>query len=703
MNCHENRLKKRTALEAGTLGLMALPVLLFCGCAASAGISREIPPSRSVSTAQAGSVRAQIQKAVDAVYPALVRIQVVMEEGQDGRMQKHEGTGSGTIISKDGYILTNHHVAGRGTRIICRLASGEEVDADLVGTDALSDLSVLKLNLASRRDPSAALPHADFGDSDSVRVGDTVLAMGCPAGLSQSVTEGIVANTALILPRGTGSFELDGELVGELVRWIGHDAVIYPGNSGGPLVNLRGEIIGVNEVGIGSLGGAIPSNLARSVVKELIAHKTVARSWIGVGAQPLLKEMTGGRGILVGSVFPRSPALDAGIQAGDCITRINGHDVKDSRIPEDVPLFNRLVLETPVGSPVKVEGLRKDKPMTWTLVPVAREPLQAREAQLTGWGLTVRDFTRVSALEHLRKDRKGVIIDSVRQGGPSASCKPPLRPGDILVKAGDLEIENVKALEEFTRQFTKGADQPKPLLVTYERNSEQFVTVPRVGPDVQDDKPSRPDKAWLGIETQVLTSEISEALGIDGRKGVRVTAVFPDSAAEQAGIKVGDLLFKFDGSVISASTPGDQELFDNMVRACKLGTSVELEGQREGKPLKLTANLGKRPKTTSELNEFKDDRFELTARELTLRERVSEKLDDSVRGVRLSAVQNAGWAELAGLTQSDIVMSINGIAVPDIATFKQTLLNLRDSKPRRVVFFAHRGIHTFFAEIEPKW
>ena len=130
---------------------------------------------------------------------------------------------------------------------------------------------------------------AKFGDSSALEVGDTVLAMGSPAGLSQSVTQGIVANTEMIAPGG--AMRLDGESVGELVRWIGHDAVIFPGNSGGPLVNLKGEIIGVNEVGIGSLGGAIPSNLARKVADELIAKGHVERSWIGLVAQPLLKSI----------------------------------------------------------------------------------------------------------------------------------------------------------------------------------------------------------------------------------------------------------------------------------------------------------------------------------------------------------------------------------------------------------------------------
>ena len=184
--------------------------------------------------------------------PLLVRVEVVTNEALRDGCEKLEDPEAERSFTDKGHVLTNHHVAGKATRIICRLSNREEIEAELIGTDILSDLSILKLDLSSRRETSP-LPVAQLGDSSEVSVGDTVLAMGSPAGLSQSVTLGIVSNTEMIPPRSS-RFDLDGENVGELVRWIGHDAVIYPGNSGGPLVNLDGEIIGVNEVGIGSPG-----------------------------------------------------------------------------------------------------------------------------------------------------------------------------------------------------------------------------------------------------------------------------------------------------------------------------------------------------------------------------------------------------------------------------------------------------------------
>ncbi len=349
------------------------------------------------------TVDPQVEAAVQAVYPALVRIHVVFEEGGGGRMQKGRASGSGTIISPDGHILTNHHVAGRATRITVRLADRQELRATLVGTDALADLAVLKIDKKDLRNPDAPLPVAKFGDSSLLQVGDVVLAMGSPAGLSQSVTQGIVANIEMIAPGG--AMRLDGEAVGELVRWIGHDAVIFPGNSGGPLVNLRGEIVGVNEVGIGSLGGAIPANLAKKVSDELIATGKVRRSWIGLNAQPLLKSSDAKAGVLAGGVISGAPADTAGLKAGDIVTRCNGVEIAAARAPEDIPVVNRMLLESPVGSELALEGVRDGTPMSWKVTTTEREPAEPREKELLSWGITARDLTDLAAKE-LRRDRQ---------------------------------------------------------------------------------------------------------------------------------------------------------------------------------------------------------------------------------------------------------------------------------------------------------
>lgn len=667
------------------------------------GVPPELWATNILGAGSPDPARAALQRAVEAVYPALVRIHVVTEEGQDGRMQKYRASGSGTIISEEGYIITNHHVSGRATRIVCRLSNREEVDAVLVGSDPLTDIAIIKLDLSTRRDPKAKLPVAQFGDSEALQVGDAVLAMGSPAGVSQSVTRGIVANTAMISPGNAGGLILDGERVGELVRWIGHDAAIFPGNSGGPLVNLRGQIVGINEVGIGSLGGAIPSNLAQAIARELIAKGRIARSWIGLEVQPLLKQQTDAKGILVSAVLPDSPAQAAGIQPGDFITSVAGKPVLESRAPEDIPMFNRLVVIQPIGAKLLLAGTRAGKALSWSVTTADREPNLAREAELLGWGLTVRDLTRVAALERYRPTKQGVMVDSVRPGGPSAECKPPLRPDDIITQVAGHPVTNVADLRQFTRRFTQDSPDPKPVVVTFERETQEFITVARVGPEVIQDKPERPAKAWMGVQTQVLTRDLADMLDLEGKKGIRVTQVLPGSPAEKAGVKVGDIFLKLDGQVIPASTPSDQELFDNLIRQYKVGGDAVVEGVRAGQPLQLTIVLGRQPKPNSDLKEYKDDRFEFTAREMSLLDRVESRLADREKGLRIGAVQNAGWAALAGLAYGDILLAVDGQPVESIAALKTIMSHLRENKPRRVVFYVKRGIRTQFIELEPQW
>ncbi|MEY3895651.1 MAG: hypothetical protein RLZZ214_1170 [Verrucomicrobiota bacterium] len=643
----------------------------------------------------------QIEAAVQAVYPALVRIHVVAEQGGAGRMQKGRGSGSGTIISPDGYILTNHHVAGRATRITVRLADRQELRATLVGTDPLADLAVLKIDRKDLRDPAAPLPVAKFGDSAALEVGDTVLAMGSPAGLSQSVTQGIVANTEMIAPGG--SMRLDGEAVGELVRWIGHDAVIFPGNSGGPLVNLKGEIIGVNEVGIGSLGGAIPSNLARKVSDELIAKGHVERSWIGLVAQPLLKSSDAKAGILVGGVISGSPAEAAGLKAGDLVTRCNGTEIAASRAPEDLPVFNRILLEAPVGSSIAMEGVRDGKSITWSVKSAKREPAEPREKELLSWGITARDLTELNARELLRDDNHAVLVQSLRPGGAAATSKPSISPGDLILDVAGKPTPDLDALIRVSNEITEGKTEPVPVLVSYEHDGLNFLTVVKIGPEPEVDKPGLVKKAWIGIDTQVISSELAEALGIPGAKGVRVTQVHPGTSAEKAGLKTGDLLLKLDGTVIATSRPEESDIFAALIRQYRIGTEAAFSVRRGAEDLVIKVPLGERPEGTSELASHDCETLEFNSRDLGQSDRVSEKLPEDFKGVLITAVAPAGWAALGGLSAGDILVSLDGKPVDSIETLKPILADLEKNRRSPVVFFVRRGIATHYIELEPTW
>ena len=535
--------------------------------------SRRLHHSPKAAQAQG---RAEIEPAIQKVYPALVRIYVVAEEPSGGRMERQRAAGSGAIISRDGYVVTNHHVAGNATHITCTLADGEEVEATKIGTDPLADIAVLKLKLETRKRPDAPLAVAGWGDSDRLRVGDVVLAMGSPMAVSQSVTRGIVSNTQMIMPKAmAGSFRLDGEDVGQIVRWIGHDAVIFGGNSGGPLVNLRGEIVGINEIGLGSLGGAIPSNLAKDVAEQLIRHGHVARSWIGLELQPRLKSGKSQSGALVAGVVAGSTADRAGIRAGDVLTRFRGRPV-DVELPEQLPLLNQLLFATPVGERVELTYLRDGQPHTAKLTT---EPLQralGEPLELKDWGIAVRDITRMMALERHRADTRGVLVDSIRGGGGAATAKLPLQSEDVIVQVDGQPVADAAALRRLTAKILDGNTERVPVPVLFERDGKQLLTVVKVGQEENKNRPASAAKPWSSMDTQVLTSDLAESLDMAGKRGVRVTQVFKGQAADRAGVRVGDIVLAVNGRSVNASQPGDREVFDMLVRRLPLGGTATL-------------------------------------------------------------------------------------------------------------------------------
>jgi serine protease Do len=362
-----------------------------------------------------------------------------------------------------------------------------------------------------------------------------------------------------------------------------------------------------------------------------------------------------------------------------------------------------MVLSTPLGNEVTLEGRRGDRPMTWTLTTVEREPNLAKEGELLEWGLTVRDFTRVSALEQDREDQRGVWVDSVRRGGASAAAKPDLKPDDVIVGVDGQALENVASLREFTETFVEGLAEPEPVLVTFERDGQELATVVKIGPEPDPNKPARPDKAWLGVETQVLTRELAKAFDLEGKRGVRITQVYPQSPAADGDLQPGDILLKLDGMVIPARTPSDQELFANLIRDYKVGTEAILQGMRDGSATEWTVTLGKEPKPSSDLDSYEDKRFEFTAREISFAEAVNAKLESPEDGIRLATVQPAGWVALAGGASGDILLSIDGQPVGSIDQLKAVLEQLEAEEPRHVVFKVKRGIYTQFIEVEPKW
>lgn len=654
----------------------------------------------AAAAAPADPIRAAIDQAVARVRPSLVRIHVVEPRYWGGREVKSESFGSGTIITPAGHVITNHHVAGHALRLMVTLPDNEEIPAVLVGTDPLSDIAIIRLTPETPR-TFAAVP---FGDSDRLAQGDTVLAMGSPMALAQSVTLGIVSNTRLTLPASwerSGSLTLDGEDVGSIVRWIGHDAAIYGGNSGGPLVNLAGEMVGVNEIDLG-LSGAIPASVARDSASQLIASGRVRRSWLGIDVQPVLKHGRSSPGVLVGGVLEGSPAAAAGMRAGDVLTRLDGREI-GARFREELPLFNQLVAAIPVGKKVEAVVLRGGKPVTLRITTAERDTRQPEPAEFKAWGLTARDLSGMMAREMKLPSRDGALVGTLRTGGPAADAKPALEPGDVITRVDGDPIGGVAALRAATAARLAGAAGPVPVTVRFQRRAEELLTVVRIGLRDLPDPALDVKKAWLPAAFQVITREMAEQLGDRGMEGVRITRVYAGSTAERAGLQVGDLVLALDGQPIPATQPGDEEVFTTMLRALPVGARPALACRRDGKAVTVRPELIRMPALEREMPRTRDEEFEFTARDVCFFDRVREEWADDQAGAIVTEVREGSWSAVGGLSTGDLILALGGLPVRDTASLETALRATVKARPASVVLHVRRGIHHRYLELEPAW
>jgi len=644
--------------------------------------------------------RPAVDFAIEKVKPALVRIRVVSTEFNEGREIKQQSVGSGAIITKDGYLVTNHHVAGHGARMFCTLWNREEIEADLVGTDPLTDISVLKLKPAKPR----KFATVGFGDSSKMRVGDPVLAMGSPMALSQSVTLGIISNTEMMMPRFFGPsarFRLDGEDVGGLVRWIGHDAPIYGGNSGGPLVNLRGEIIGINEISYG-LGGAIPGNLAKSVAQQLMANGKIQRSWVGVDVQPLFKRAQDEHGVLVSGVLENSPAANAGLKAGDLLLRLANTPI-DIHYDEQMPDFMRLVSGLAIGKPVPAVVKRDGKEITLQMEPAERGELYPKQKEIKQWGLTARNLSYLLAKEMKRDSLDGAMVTSVRPGGPVGEAKPSMNSRDVIVEVNGTPVKSVEDLIEITRKLTEGKTERVPVVATFERKAERYLAVVKVGIQEVKDPGLEVAKAWLPIETHVISREIAKELGQPSLKGFYITRVYPGTTAEKAGLRTGDFIVAVDGDKLTASAAEHEDELATLVRQYDIGKTVELTILRDKAEKKISVELVRSPQLQREMKKYRNDDFEFTVRDVSFFDAANEQWNKGQQGALVEEIKPGSWAELGTLYVGDLVLEIDGETVDSVDTVRRGMEKIAASKKPVVTMKVLRGIHTAFLEIEPNW
>ena len=385
--------------------------------------------------------------------------------GPGGQEHKREGAGSGFVISTDGYIVTNNHVIDGMDEIFAVFKDGRDLAATVVGRDPKTDIALIKV------ESDTALPAIALGDSDAIRPGDWVVAIGNPFGLEHTVTAGIISAKHRRDVIG-GSYD----------DFIQTDAAINPGNSGGPLINLAGEVIGINTAinpRANTIGFTVPINMAKNILPQLRSKGHVTRGWLGVVIQGITPELAESfdlkseEGALVSKVLPDGPAAAAGIERGDVIVSFDGKKIAEWR---DLP---RVVAETPVDKSVDVLVIRDGDPQTLSVeIGALDEPKLASGTDESSnpavFGLRAQDVTPEIAEQLGLPDNSGVLISEVQPGSPGDEAG--LRRGDVIVEVNRQEIADLKQL---TAEL---ADGDKTVLLLIRRDdSTLYVPLKRTG------------------------------------------------------------------------------------------------------------------------------------------------------------------------------------------------------------------------------
>ncbi len=381
-------------------------------------------------------------------------------QGNRPRGFEQRGIGSGFVISSDGYILTNNHVVEEADQIKVKLSNGNEYKGKVVGRDPKTDLALLKIEGAPDLHP------LNLGNSEEMKVGNWVVAVGSPFGLEQTVTAGIVSAKGRVI--GSGPYD----------NFIQTDASINPGNSGGPLINMKGEVVGINTAIVAQgqgIGFAIPINMAKDIAGQLQNKGHVTRGWLGVTIQEVTPDLAKSfglkenKGALVAQVTPGSPAEKAGIEQGDIILEFEGKKITEAN---DLP---RIVASTPVGKMIALKLSREGKVMDRSLKVGEmdeKEVTAKTSSSHQSLGITVQNLTPEIAQGLGLKKSGGVVVAQVEPGSPAD--EGGLQEGDVI---REINRKPVKNTQDFMQKLEKAKDQNTVLLFIQRGDHKLFAAV----------------------------------------------------------------------------------------------------------------------------------------------------------------------------------------------------------------------------------
>jgi serine protease Do len=439
----------------------------------------------TMSEAQTASVRrTPIVEAVEKASPAVVNIsteKIVRSRSSFGfsdpffdqffhdfldpfphRQYKQNSLGSGVIIDDQGYVLTNQHVILKASKIHVTLADDRSFEGELVGSDAKSDLAIVKITSDEQ------LPVAQMGISNDLLIGEPVIAIGNPFGLSHTITTGVVS----ALNR---SIRVNDDMI--FRGFIQTDAPINPGNSGGPLINIFGKVIGINTAIYGDaqgIGFAIPIDRAKRIIDDLIEYGEVRSAWVGIGIQDITPsiaqyfEYDSADGVLITQVAPQSSAARAGLQQGDIIVALDDQPVRDQQS------YTELLAEYTPGDTIVLSLIRNGKALDVSVAADEFSTEQAVKSAYQAFGIHVEAITRRMVYKYVLQTNRGVVVTDVRKNSPAQ--RVGIESGDIIRQVGEMPITD---LTDFRKAMTQILSKPSAVFLVQRKNRGYYITLER--------------------------------------------------------------------------------------------------------------------------------------------------------------------------------------------------------------------------------